>query len=106
MTRLQIAEDFLYDAVNNEMSLRSREDCVFNAGYLFALEAVPASFTEKQQHPCPKVIKAAARCLGLDIAVMAPALTFIREQYPLERDGHNVDALLAWAQLMKKAFNK
>ena len=47
MKRLQIAEDFLYDAVNNEMSSRSREDCAFNAGYLFALEAVPASFTQK-----------------------------------------------------------
>lgn len=106
MTRLKIADKFLHDAVHNEMSPRSREDCAFNTGYLFALEAVPASFTDKQQHPCPKVIKAAARCLGLDIAVMAPALTFIREQYLLERDGHNVDALLAWAQLMKKAFIK
>ena len=106
MTRLQIAENFLHDAVHYEMSPRSREDCAFNAGYLFALEAVPASFTEKQQHPCPRVIKAAARCLGLDIAVMKPALTFIREQYSLERDGHNVDALLAWALLMKKAVIK
>ena len=94
MTRLQIAEDFLHDAINNEMSPRSCEDCAFNAGYLFALEAVPASFTEKQQHPCPRVIKAAARCLGLDIAVMEPALTFIREQYSLERDGIEVEALL------------
>lgn len=106
MTRLQIAEDFLYDAVNNEMSLRSREDCVFNAGYLFALEAVPSSFTEKQQHPCPRVIKAAARCLGLDIAVMEPALTFIREQYSLGRDGIEVEALMAWALLMKKAVSR
>ena len=106
MTRLEIAENFLHDAVNNEMSPRSREDCAFNAGYLFALEVVPASFTEKQQHPCPRVIKAAARCLSLDIAVMEPALTFIREQYSLERDSHNVDALLTWALLMKKAVIK
>ena len=106
MTRLQIAEDFLYDAVNNEMSLRSREDCAFHAGCLFALEAVPANFTEKQQHPCPRVVRAAARCLGLDIAVMEPALTFIREQYSLERDGIEVEALLAWALLMKKAVSR
>ena len=106
MTRLQIAEDFLHDAINNEMSPRSREDCAFNAGYLFALEAVPASFTEKQQHPCPRVIKAAARCLGLDIAVMEPALTFIREQYSLGRDGIEVEALMAWALLMKKAVSR
>ena len=106
MTRLQIAEDFLHNAINNEMSPRSREDCAFNAGYLFALEAVPASFTEKQQHPCPMVIKAAARCLGLDIAVMEPALTFIREQYSLGRDGIEVEALMAWALLMKKAVSR
>jgi hypothetical protein len=50
MTRLQIAEIFLNDAVNNEMSSISREDCAFNAGYLFALEAIPSSFTGKLEH--------------------------------------------------------
>ena len=106
MTRLQIAENFLYDAVNNEMSSRSREDVAFNAGYLFALEALPASFTEKQQHQCPRFIRAAARCLCLEIAVMEPALTFIREQYSLERDGIEVEALLTWALLIKMAASK
>lgn len=51
MTRLQIAENFLHDAFNNNMSARSRKDCAFNACYLFALEAVPVSFVEKQKHP-------------------------------------------------------
>lgn len=102
MNRLQIAEDFLYDAVNNEMSSHSREDVAFNAGYLFALEALPSSFTGKLEHPSDLVITVAARYLCVDIAVMQPALTFIREQYSLERDGHNVDALLTWALLMKR----
>jgi len=102
MTRLQIAEDFLYDAVNNEMSPRSREDCAFNAGYLFALEAIPSSFTGKLEHPNDLVITVAARYLCLEMAVMAPAFTFIREQHSLERDGRNVDTLLAWALRMKK----
>ena len=106
MTRLQIAEDFLHDATNNEMSPRSREDCAFNAGYLFALQAIPSSFTGKLEHPNDLVITVAARFLCLDMAVMTPALTFIREQYLLERDGHNVDALLTWALLMKKAVIK
>jgi hypothetical protein len=106
MTRLQIAENFFNDAFNNEMSARSREDCAFNAGYLFALEAVPASFVEKQQHPCQRVVRAAARCLALDVAVMESALNFIREQYSPGRDGHHVEALLAWALAMKKAVNK
>jgi hypothetical protein len=80
MTRLQIAEDFLNDAVHNEMSARSREDCAFNAGYLFALEAIPSSFTGKLEHPSDLVITVAARNLRRDIAVVALALTFIREQ--------------------------
>ena len=104
--RLQIAENFLQDAVNNEMSLRSREDCAFNAGYLCALEAIPSSFSERLEHPSRLALRAAARCLGLDMAVMEPALTFIREQYSPTRDGRNVEALLAWALLMKKAVSK
>ena len=106
MTRLQIAENFLHDAANDEMSPMSREDCAFNAGYLFALEAIPSNFTEKQQHPCPRGIKAAARCLGLDIAAMEPALTFIQIQYSPAREGRNVQALVDWALLMKKAVSK
>lgn len=106
MKRLQTAQNYLCDAANHELSPMSREDCAFSAGYLLALEAIPASFTEKQQHPCPRVIKAAARCLGLDIAVMAPALTFILEQYSPARDGRNIEGLLAWAMLMKKAVDK
>ena len=106
MTRLEIAENFLHDAINNDMSPRSREDCAFNAGYLFALEAIPSSFTGKLEHPNDFVITVAARYLCLDIAVMAPAMTFIREQYSLERDGIAVEALLAWALLMKKAVTK
>jgi len=106
MTRLEIAENFLHDAVNNEMSARSREGCAFNAGYLFALEAIPSSFTGKLEHPNDLVITVAARYLCVDMGVMEPALTFIREQYSLERDGHNVDALLTWALLMKKAVIK
>lgn len=106
MTRLQIAENFLHDAVHNEMSARSREDCAFNAGYLFALEAVPATFTEKLEHPSRFAVRAAARCLGLNMKVMEPAFKFIREQYSLRRDGSQVDALLAWALLMKKSVSK
>jgi len=106
MTRLEIAENFLHDAINNEMSPRSREDCAFNAGYLFALEAIHSSFTGKLEHPNDLVITVAARYLCVDIAVMEPALTFIREQYSLERDGIEVEALLAWALLMKKAVTK
>ena len=106
MTRLEIAENFLHDAINNDMSPRSREDCAFNAGYLFALEAIPSSFTGKLEHPKNFVITVAARYLCLDIAVMEPAMTFIREQYSLERDGIAVEALLAWALLMKKAVTK
>ena len=106
MTRLEIAENFLHDAINNDMSPRSREDCAFNAGYLFALEAIPSSFTGKLEHPNDLVITVAARYLCLDIAVMEPAMTFIREQYSLERDGIAVEALLAWALLMKKADTK
>ena len=106
MTRLEIAENFLHDAINNDMSPRSREDCAFNAGYLFALEAIPSSFTGKLEHPNDFVITVAARYLCLDIAVMEPAMTFIREQYSLERDGIAVEALLAWALLMKKAVTK
>ena len=106
MTRLEIAENFLHDAINNDMSPRSREDCAFNAGYLFALEAIPSSFTGKLEHPNDLVITVAARYLCLDIAVMEPAMTFIREQYSLERDGIAVEALLAWALLMKKAVTK
>ena len=106
MTRLEIAENFLHDAINNDMSPRSREDCAFNAGYLFALEAIPSSFNGKLEHPNDFVITVAARYLCLDIAVMEPAMTFIREQYSLERDGIAVEALLAWALLMKKAVTK
>ncbi|ABM39900.1 hypothetical protein [Polaromonas naphthalenivorans] len=106
MTRIQIAENFLHDAVNNEMSPQSREDCAFNAGYLFALEAIPSSFTGKLEHPNVLVITVAARYLCLDMAVMEPAFKFIREQYSLGRDGRNVDALMAWALLMKKAVSK
>ncbi len=106
MTRLQISENYLNDAAHNEMSARSREDCAFNAGYLFALEAIPSSFTGKLEHPSDLVITVAARYLCLDMAVMAPALTFIREQYSLGRDGSQVDALMAWALLMKKAAIK
>ena len=106
MTRLQIAENFLHDAVHHEMSLQSREDCAFNAGYLFALEAIPFSFTGKLEHPNDLVITVAARYLRLDMGVMEPALNFIREQYSFERDGHNVDSLLTWALLMKKAVIK
>lgn len=106
MTRLQIAENFLDDAVNNEMSPRSREDCAFNAGYLFALEAIPSSFTGKLEHPSDLVITVAARYLCLDMAVMEPALTFIQMQHSPARDGLNVEALLAWALLMKKAVSK
>ena len=97
-----MAEDFPHDATNHEMSSRSREDCAFNAGYLFALEVIPSSFTGKLEHPNDLVITVAARYLRLDRGVMEPALTFIREQYSLERDGHNVDALLTWALLMKR----
>ena len=106
MTRLEIAENFLHDAVHNEMSPRSREDCAFNAGYLFALEAIPSSFTGKLEHPNDLVITVAARYLRLDMDVMEPALTFIREQYSLERDGSQVEALLTWALLMNKAVIK
>lgn len=106
MTRLEIAENFLHDAINNEMSPRSREDCAFNAGYLFALEAVPASFTEKLEHPSRFAVRAAARCLGLRMTVMEPAFSFIREQYSPARDGSQADALMAWAQLMKNAVSK
>ena len=106
MTRFEIAENFLHDAVHGEMSPRSREDCAFNAGYLYALEAIPSSFTGKLEHPNDFVITVAARYLCLDIAVMEPAMTFIREQYSLERDGIAVEALLAWALLMKKAVTK
>ena len=106
MTRLEIAENFLHDAINNDMSPRSREDCAFNAGYLFALEAIPSSFTGKFEHLNDFGITVAARYLCLDIAVMAPALTFIREQYSLGRDGSQVEALVSWALLMKKAVIK
>ena len=106
MTRLEIAENFLHDAINNDMSPRSCEDCAFNAGYLFALEAIPSSFTGKLEHPNDLVITVAARYLCLDIAVMAPALTFIREQYSLGRDGSQVEALVSWVLLMKKAVIK
>ena len=106
MTRLEIAENFLHDAVYNEMSARSREGCAFNAGYLFALEAIPSSFTGKLEHPNDLVITLAARYLCVEIAVMEPALTFIREQYSLGRDSSQVEALLAWALLMKKAVTK
>lgn len=106
MTRLEIAENYLYDAVNNEMSSRSREDVAFNAGYLFVLEAIPSGFTGKLEHPNDLVITVAARYLRVDIAVMEPALTFIRKQYSLERDGSQVEALMAWALLMKKAVIK
>ncbi len=106
MTRLEIAENFLHDAVHNEMSERSREGCAFNAGYLFALEAVPASFTEKLEHPSRFAVKAAARCLGLNMKIMEPAFKFIREQYSPVRDSSQVEALMAWAQLMKKAVSK
>ena len=106
MTRLEIAENFLHDAINNDMSPRSREDCAFNAGYLFALEAIPSSFTGKLEHPKNFVITVAARYLCLDIAVMKPAMTFIREQYSLERDGIAVEALVSWALLIKNAVIK
>lgn len=106
MKRLQTAQNYLCDAANHELSPMSREDCAFSAGYLLALAAIPASFTEKQQHPCPRVIKAAARCLGLDMTAMELALTFIREQYSPARDGRNIEGLLAWAMLMKKAVEK
>lgn len=106
MTRLEIAENFLHDAVHNEMSARSREDCAFNAGYLFALEAVPASFTEKLEHPGRLAIRAAARCLCLNMKVMEPAFKFIPEQYSPARDCSHIEALLAWALLMKNAVSK
>ena len=106
MTRLEIAENFLHDAVNNKMSPRSREDCAFNAGYLFALEAIPSSFTGKLEHPNDLVITVAARYLCVDIAVMAPALTFIREQDSFGRDGSQVEALVSWVLLVKKAVIK
>lgn len=104
--RQQIAENFLKDAVSNQMSPLSCEDCAFNAGYMYALEAVPASFTEKQQHPCQGVVRAAARCLAHNIAVMEPALNFLREQYSPGRDGRHVEALFAWALFMKKVANQ
>lgn len=106
MTRLEMAESFLHDAVHHEMSPRSREDCAFNAGYLFALEAVPASFTEKLEHPSRFVVRAAARCLDLRMTFMEPAFLFIREQYSPTRNGNQADALMAWALLMKKAVIK
>lgn len=106
MTRLEIAENFLHDAVYNEMSARSREGCAFNAGYLFALEAIPSSFTGKLEHPNDLVITVAARYLCVDMGVMESALTFIREQYSLGRDGIGVEALMAWALLMKKAVSR
>jgi len=106
MTRLQIAENFLHDAANDEMSPMSREDCAFNAGYLFALEAIPSSFTGKLEHPNSLVITVAARYLCLDMAAMETALMFIREQYSPARDGRNVETLLDWALRMKKAVSK
>ena len=42
--RLQIAERFLKYAVVNQMWPMSREYCAFTAGYMYALEAGPASF--------------------------------------------------------------
>lgn len=106
MNRLEIAQNFLCDAVNHEMSPMSREDCAFSAGYLFALEAIPSSFTGKLEHPSHLVITVAARYLGLDMAVMEPALMFIPEQYSPARDGRKAESLLAWALLMKKAVSK
>ena len=106
MTRLQIAENFLHDVAKNEMSPQSREDFAFNAGYLFALEAVPASLTEKLEHPSRFALSAAARYLGLNVTVIEPALTFIQIQYSPARDGRNVQALLDWALVMKKAVSK
>lgn len=102
MTRLQIAQNFLSDAGNHELSPMSRENCAFSAGYLFALEAIPSSFTGKLEHPSQLVIRTAARYLSLDMAAMEPALVFIREQYSSVHDGRNVEALLAWALVMKK----
>lgn len=104
--RLQIAENLLKDAVSNKLSPMSREDCAFNAGYLFALEAIPSSFTGKLEHPSHLVITVAARNLGLDMSAMEPALNFIQMQYSPGRDGRNTEALMAWALVMKVAVKK
>lgn len=102
-SRIRIAEGFLQDAMLEQNSMATREDCAFDAGYLYALEVVPSGYTQLFVHPSHGVLTAAARCPALDVAAMKPALDFIDQRYSLGRDGGHFEKLYGWALLMKKA---
>lgn len=102
-SRIRIAEGFLQDAMLEQNSMATREDCAFDAGYLYALEVVPSGYTQLFVHPSHGVLTAAARCPALNVAAMKPALDFIDQRYALGRDGSHFEMLYGWALLMKRA---
>ena len=101
--RVRMAEGFLRDAMREQNSTATREDCAFDAGYMFALEVVPAGVINTVDHPNHEVLSAAARCLALDAAAMSSASNFIDQRYAPGRDDRHLEALHAWALLMKNA---
>lgn len=100
---LLVAGDLLRDALRGTLSASSREDCAFDAGYLYALAAIGVEAAQAVAHPHPDALLAAARALGWPNKAMDPAISHLKRRYSPRRDGSKAEPLLRWAFQMQKA---